>query len=539
MKKRGFLRLVDFSTSDSMQIGRNRSPLVTAAQGGGLSLIGASVGAILGFFLHVLISRFYGPKNYGIFITCFLLCNILQSVAALGLHKAGMRFIAIGHERSDHHLILGTFRTVAWIPFLFGIIISIAIYRMSSFVAATCFHNIEMVSVLKLFSVAIPFFALLQVTAELSRGFKTTRYAVLFENLLLPLLQIAALSGLYILGYDFFSAVYSFILSVMVCSLMMLLTVQKQIRNFVGPAEMDQLPLKPFIIQGQWKAILAYSLPLTPFALLFLSGNSMDIFMLNVLADSQGIGEYAAAARWVSFFVMILSALNFIFGPLIAGKLGIDKMDDVATLYAAATRWMLFISLPVTVFLMLAREPMMLIFGEKFLLHGPTVLFILSLGGLFTALNGVGGLMFALSSHQYMELMMLVFFILLSASLNLLLIPAVGIVGAALATLASNMATVLVRIFLIHRYLNIHPFSLHLVFPVLTFAVLSAGGVLFQQAFHTGNITNIGFGIGGCVIVLAVIVVAGLNAQDRDLFVMLKDKMVTRWSRKNGFRTFA
>jgi len=529
--------LVDLSTPDRMQIGKDRSPLVTAAQGGGLSLVGATVGAILGFCLHVLISRFYGPKNYGIFITCFLLCNILQSVAALGLHKAGMRFLAIGHERSDHNLVLDTFRIVAWIPFLFGLIIALIVYGTSSFIAVTCFHNIEMVPVLKLFSMAIPFFALLQVTAELSRGFKTTKHAVMFENLLLPSLQIVTLSGLYALGCDSLSAVYSFLLAVFACSLMMLWTVHKQIRNFIGPAETDRLCMKRFIIARNWKSILAYSLPLTPFALLFLGGNSMDIFMLNILTDSPGIGEYAAAARWVSFFVMILSALNFIFGPLIAGKLGINKMDDVAILYAAATRWMLFMSLPVSIFLILAREPMMLIFGEKFMQYGPTVLLILSLGGLFTALNGVGGLMFALSSHQYLELMMLSFFILLSVSLNILLIPAVGIVGAAIATIASNIATVLVRIFLIHRYLNIHPFSLHLVPPMLAFAVLSIGGVLLQHAFRTGNATNLGFGIGGCGIVLAVIVVAGLNAQDRDLFVTLKDKIANLRSAKNGTRT--
>ena len=131
------------------------SPLLTAAMGGGLSLLGAAAGATLGIILQVLNSRFYGPKYYGIFFTCFLLCNILQSIAALGLHKAGMRFLSIGHERSDYNMILDVFRTVSLIPFLFGIIIAIITYFMSSFIAISCFHNIEMVIVLKLFSVAI------------------------------------------------------------------------------------------------------------------------------------------------------------------------------------------------------------------------------------------------------------------------------------------------------------------------------------------------------------------------------------------------
>lgn len=48
------------------------SPIVTAAKGGGLSLVGATAGALLAITLQVLISRFYGPKYYGIFVTCLI-----------------------------------------------------------------------------------------------------------------------------------------------------------------------------------------------------------------------------------------------------------------------------------------------------------------------------------------------------------------------------------------------------------------------------------------------------------------------------------
>jgi O-antigen/teichoic acid export membrane protein len=516
---------VDHSSPGNTKNESEGSPLLTAAKGGGLSLIGATGGAILAIFLQVLISRFYGPKYYGIFFTCLLICHILQSISALGLHKAGMRFLSIGHERSDYNMILDVFRTVAFIPFSVGVIIAIVLYFMSSFIAVTCFHNIEMVIVLKLFSIAVPFFALLQVTAELSRGFKTTKYAVINENLFFPLFQIVIFIVLHALGYNFLSAVYSFLLAVIVCSLFMLLTVRNQIQNFMGPTQVRQLYTKHSIFPRNWKPILAYSLPLTPFGLLFLGGISMDIFMLNILTNSAGVGEYAAAARWVSFFLFIVGSLNFIFGPLIAGKLGVNKIEDVRILYGAATRWMLFITLPISIFLMLAREPMMLIFGEQFLQYGPTVLLILGFGGLFTALSGSGGLLFILSGHQYIELGILGSFMLLNLLLNLLLIPQYGIIGAALATIVSNMVTVLIRILVIYRYLKIHPFSSHLVVPIIAFSILSIGGLLIQSAFRTSDALNLGLGIGSSCLVLISIIAAGLDAHDRELFIMLRKKL--------------
>ena len=497
---------------------------MAAAKGGGLSLVGATGGAILAIFLQVLISRFYGPKYYGIFVTSILVCNLSQSISALGLHKAGMRFLSIGHERSDYNMILDVFRTSAFIPFSVGVIIAIVLYFMSSFIAVTCFHNIEMVIVLKLFSIAVPFFALLLVTAELSRGFKTTKYAVIIENMLFPLFQIVIFIALHALGYNFLSAVYAFICAVIICSQTMLLIVRNQIQNFMGPTQVRQLSTKHSIFPGNWKAILAYSLPLTPFGLLFLGGSSMDIFMLNILTNSARVGEYAAAARWITFFFFIIGSLNSIFGPLIAGKLGVNRIEDVRILYGAATRWMLFMTLPISIFLMLAREPMMLIFGKQFLQYGPTVLLILGFGSLFVALSGCGGLLFILGGHQYIELGMLVSFVLLNILLNFLLIPQYGIIGAALATIVSNMVTILIRILLIYRYFKIHPFSSHLVVPMVTFLILTIGGLLIQSAFQTSYALNLGLGIVSSSLVLISIIAAGLDDHDRDLFVMFRKK---------------
>jgi O-antigen/teichoic acid export membrane protein len=475
--------------------------------------------------LQILISRFYGPKYYGIFVTCLIVCNVLQSISALGLHKAGMRFLSIGHEMSKHKMILDVFKTVAYVPFLFGVIIAVALYVMSSFIAVTCFHNPEMVTMLKLFSIALPFFALFQVTAELSRGFKTTKYTVIIENLFFPFFQIAAFVTLQFVGHNYLSAGYAFLFAVVVCSLSMLMTVRNQIKKFIGPSKFDQLETSHSLSTMNWKPLLSYSLPLTPFGLLFICGSSMDILMLNILGNSAGVGEYAAAARWIIFFSFIVGSLNNIFGPLIAGKLGVNNMEDVGLLNAAATRWMLFITLPIAIFLMLSRDPMMLIFGEKFLQDGPTVLLILGFGSIFIALSGTGGLLFVLGGHQLAELGMLTFLVLLNILLNYLLIPPYGIIGAAFSTIISNMVVILSRILLIHRYFKIQPFSSNLVIPVVTFAIMAVGGLILQSTFQVDNTMNLLLGAVSSGIVLLSIIFTGLDDHDRELFIMFRKKI--------------
>ena len=133
--------------------------------------------------------------------------------------------------------------------------------------------------------------------------------------------------------------------------------------------------------------------------------------------------------------------------------------------------------------------------------------------------------MFILSGHQYVELGILGSFMLLNMLLNLLLIPQYGIIGAALATIVSNMVTVLIRILFIYRYLKIHPFSSHLVVPIVTFSILIIGGLLIQSAFQTSDALNLGLGIGSSGLVLISIIAAGLDDHDHDLFNRLRKKL--------------
>ncbi len=205
---------------------------MAAAKGGLISFVGALGGKSLGFILQILVSRLYGPNAYGLFFTGLLIGNMVQSISALGLHKASMRFLSIAHERSDHNMILDVFKAASFFPLMAGTLMAVVLYKMAPVIAIKCFNDTDMVIVLKLISMAVPFVAMLQVAGELGRGFKTTKYAVMIESLLFPLLQITVFLVFYFAGYGFISALSSYILSSITCSLVMLYTVRRQIEQF-------------------------------------------------------------------------------------------------------------------------------------------------------------------------------------------------------------------------------------------------------------------------------------------------------------------
>ena len=494
------------------------SLLMKAAKGGGLSFFGTVGGKSLTLFLQVLVSRLYGPQYYGIFVTGLLVCRITQIISDLGLQKGGMRFLAIAHDRQEYEKMPDIVKTSVLFPLLFGTFTGAMLYKMAPFLSVTVLKDAETMNVLRQFSFAVPFLTVLGISSDLSRAFKTTKYAVMIENLLFCLLQVGFFLTLHALGYGFFSVVYSFVLATIVCSCWMLFIVRYQIQKSRIPLDRHRSSSKHSILPKDWRPILAYSIPLTPFGLFFIGSNSMDIIMLNILGSSSGVGEYAAAARWVMFFGMMSYSLELIFGPLMAGQLGLNRYDQVKVLYKASTRWVFFLTLPVCVFQVLSREPLMQVFGKEFLIYGPGVLSILVVGSLFTALSGSAGILLTMSSHQYVELACLAGSMFLNLLLNLLWIPRFGVYGAALATISTALLTVSVRIVMINRFLKMHPFSIHFVVPVVVAFILVLCGLLAESILDLNSTTKVVLGAGsGCVALLSIIV-TGFDDNDRKLW---------------------
>jgi len=494
-----------------------RPLLVKAAKGGGLSFFGMVTGKSLTLFLQVLVSRFYGPQYYGVFVTGLLICQITQLISGLGLQKGGMRFLAIAHDRQEYQKMPDIVKASVLFPLLFGTFMGAMLYGMAPFLAIAVLKDAETMNVLRTFSFAIPFLTVLRISSDLSRAFKTTKYAVLIEDLLFGSLQVGFFLTFHAFGYEFSSVVYSFVLATIVCSVGMLFFVSFQIRKSISPLNRHHPSNNYSIWPKDWKPILAYSICLTPFGLFLIGNNSMDIIMLNILGSSSGVGEYAAAARWVMFFGMMSVSLELIFGPLMAGQIGLNRYDQVKVLYKASTRWVFFLTLPLFVFQFLSREPLMQVFGIEFRVYGPGVLGILVVGSLFSALSGSAGMLLTISNHQFVELACLAGGMFLNMLLNLLWIPRFSVYGAALATIVTTLLTVFARIIVINKVMKMHPFSSHLGIPFVVASVLVIGGLLIESILDLSNVTQLLMAVVAGGVALLSIILSGLDENDREL----------------------
>ncbi len=503
--------------------------LETAAKGSIIGLFGSFGGRFLMFLLQILVSRLYGPTCFGLFVSGLISCQILQTLCSFGLDKGGMRFMSIANEQRDVKMMPDVFVTSLMFPVGAGVVMAALTYTLSPFLANVCFGDPAMTPVLRVFSFALPFFAVSYVHAELSRAFKTAKYAVLVREVVGPVLHITAFAVFHFLGLGFLSVAYAFVLSNIVSAALMALLVMMQIKRAATGFDGASIVFRRF--PRHWRKVLVYSAPLIPLGLLFRADHFADIIMLNILSDTSNVGIYAAAVRWVALFSMLTFPVELMFGPLLSGQLSVRKNDRVRMLYQAITRWMFFITLPGLFFVLTTRSQMMLIFGPDFSSDGTIVLVILLLGFLATTLAKGAGLLLAFGGHQTLELLCLGSGLALNVVLNALLIPRYGIIGAAAATATAQTISNSCRLLVVQYYLKMHPLTVHLCAPLVFATALGAATFLMTSFYQIGTVSTIATGIAGVLAVMAIIVTAGVDTRDKVLFKSFLERLSRRTSR--------
>jgi O-antigen/teichoic acid export membrane protein len=487
------------------------STLSVAARGSALGLAGMVVGRAMALAFQIAACRVFGAKYFGLYVTGLTTGMILQILCACALDRSGMRFMAIAREKRQFGAMVQTFKTAVIVPLLLSGPIVLLGWVLAPIVVHRLGREEELITMMRVFIAAVPFMAFLGIGTNLSRAFRTAKYAVAVGDIGFPLLQIIGLGLLTVLHAGWIALPLSFLIAAVVCGTTIVLLMWRQIeRERDAATGGDVPPTRPV-----WRDIMRYSAPLLPTALIFMVNSSMDIIMLNVLANSYAVGTYAAAARWVMLFSAVTFPLELMFGPLIAAQFGIGDSDHMRALYRTLTRWAFFLSLPIFVFVQISRHAMMGLFGHEFAGAGPEVLGILTLGTLVSGLFCGSGVTLVVSGNQRWELSSVSLGVAASLVLNLIMIPRYGVVGAAVATLSSSLLMSGYRILVVRWRLHMHPFDRHFIVPLLVAVVLCLGDlVILKRLLVRSDLLQLVCGVVGALLVGGAILFSGLSPED-------------------------
>lgn len=203
------------------------------------------------------------------------------------------------------------------------------------------------------------------------------------------------------------------------------------------------------------RRILEYSIPLTATGGANVLYKRVDTILIGVFLTPVAVGYYTLAKQIADFVIAPASSLGFTVAPTYGEHKASGDTTGAARIYETTFEYTVLFYIPAAAGLVLVAEPTIrFIFGAEYVGAAP-VMQVLSAFVVLQAIDKVTNDGLDFLGRARARAVSKGATAVLNFGLNLLLIPAIGVVGAAISTVIGFMIMVLVNVYIIHRELSL------------------------------------------------------------------------------------
>jgi O-antigen/teichoic acid export membrane protein len=385
--------------------------------------------AAIAYLTQVVLARWMGSHEYGIFVFVWVWVLILGGLSSLGINIAVIRFVPEYKERNETALLRGVLlgsrlltvavsTTVALLGLLALRLFSGAIdnhYVLPLYLALFC----------------LPLYTLTDMQDGIGRGHSWFNLALLPPYVVRPLLILLAMIAAHEFALPMVASTAAgcAIVGTWVSGLVQLALMQRRLAADPGPGAHA----------FETRAWLATSLPIFMISGFELLIQNTDVLVLTYFEPADAVGIYYAALKTIG----LISFVHYAVGSALASRLSAlnarGDREGLETFVRDAANWTFWPSLVAAILLLLAGPLLLGLFGPGFE-SGYPVMFVMVVGYLIRA--SVGPAEFVLRMLGEQKSCALVFGVgaLFNILANLLLVPHFGLMGAAISSSATLLA---------------------------------------------------------------------------------------------------
>lgn len=420
-------------------------------RGGALSFVGSAGSAALGFLVVLASAQLMGDAGAGVLLQLIGLFSIVTVLAKVGLDSAALWLL----PRLAHYEPSAVRRHVTFILCVAALTGGVAALCTSlglSRVLALNAEQQEVATAAAALSWFVPAGVLVLVTMGITRALGALVPFVLYGNVGLPALRLVAVIVAAGLGASSTVVSISWAAALVPVLAVLLWVTIRQLRPFRadhdGGSEPEAAPRWP--VRSERRSILGFALPRTASSGLEQLLIWLDVLIVGAMLGPAAAGLYGAATRFIAAGLIVDAALRIVISPRFSVLLHAHDLSATQSLYRTATRWLVLFATPGFVLLaMFAPVPLSWL-GQDFAAAAPALI-TLSLGAMVTFLAGNIHSILLMSGHAGWAATNKAAAVLVSVLGCVTLIPALGLLGAAVAWASAMMvdavmATIEVRL---------------------------------------------------------------------------------------------
>ena len=437
----------------------------------GLVGIANIVGTLKGLILLPILTKTLGTASYGIWVLIQVTVSLLVPLALLQLGFAMTRFLA---AEKDKEKISKGFSSILAAASFTAFVLSLSIFILAEPLAVAVFGGASATYFVRLAAFLVLLATLDHVIIEYFVAFRQMkRYAVF--SMLQAIGEIALIGYLVLSGYGVFGAIISLLAVKVIVFTAGFLVVRREVRI----AKPSIAVLKPY---------LGFSLPLLPFTLCVWVVDLSDRYVIGYFMNVESVGIYSVAYGLGIIVAFFYAPLAPVLLPTITDLYENNKVQELKNHLKYSLKFFLMFAIPSFFGLSTLSKSILTALTTPEFVKGYLIVSIIALGTILQRSSWIFSDVLMLFKKTKTVALIYGFSALINMVMNVILVPIIGILGAAIATLITFTFLLLITSNISYKRL---PFDIDLKFVIKSIISAIIMSLLLLNLNTTGAINII------------------------------------------------
>ena len=402
----------------------------------------------LAYFSQVLLARWMGGSEYGVYVYVWTWVLLLGSLLDCGIAVSAQKLIPQYRAAGESALLRGFLSGSRWLTLGIGLVVSLLLAGIVHL--ASPWLEPDEVIPLYIGCLTLPAFVVANVQDGLARSHDWMQLGLMPQFVIRQSLIIGFTAGAFALGFNLDAniAMLASLVAVWVAMIGQMIALNRKLGGTVpaGPRAYD------------FRGWLAVSLPILLVESFYLLLSYTDILMLRQFRPSEDVGVYFAVVKTLA----LVSFIHYAMAATTAHRFSeYHTSGDQARLsayVAHAIKWTFWPSLAATLVLLALGKPFLWLFGGQFT-DGYGIMFVAAIGLVARAAIGPVERLLNMLGQQNVCAQAYALAFGVNVALCWILVPQFGGYGAAAATSLSLVLETALLFWITRTRLGLHVFA--------------------------------------------------------------------------------
>ena len=403
------------------------------------------ISAALAYLSQILLARWMGGSDYGVYVYVWTWVLLLGSMMDFGISASAQKIIPEYRACGEHELLRGFLSGSRWMTFavsaLVSVLLAIAVDGLSPWIDANA------ITPLFIGCLTLPAFVVANTQDGIARSHDWMRLGLMPQFIVRQSLIIGFTAGAFALGFDLGAtpAMLASAAAVWIAMIGQMIVLNRRLGRHIKPGP------KAYDFRG-W---LAISLPILMVESFYLLLSYTDVLVLQQFRSSEEVGVYFAVVKTLALVSFIHYAMSATTAHRFAEYHASGDRARLSAYVAHAIKWTFWPSLAATILLLAMGKPLLWLFGPQFVV-GYDIMFVAAIGLVVRSAIGPVERLLNMLGHQHICALAYALAFAMNVVLCVTLVPRFGGHGAAAATSVSLAFETVLLFWIVRKRLGLH-----------------------------------------------------------------------------------